>query len=68
LVDVYLILFQRNTFQMALVTDYVSTYAVYNYFNISWIGSTYYQNCDPNTGQFSAAYPNCIPAQVGSNL
>jgi hypothetical protein len=57
----------RNTFQVAIVTDYVSTYTVYNYFNITWIGSNTLQNCDPTTGQFSAAYPNCIPAQIGFN-
>lgn len=49
---------------MALVTDYVSTYVVFNYFNITWIGSNYYQNCDPSTGQSSASNPDCIPAQV----
>jgi Nidogen-like len=56
-------LLQRNTFQMALVTDYVNTYVVYNYFNVTWAGSNV-QGCDPATGQASVMYPNCKPAQV----
>ena len=55
--------FQRNTYQLALVTDEVDTYAIYNYYNITWIGGTR-QGCDPNSGKASTGNPDCEPAQV----
>jgi hypothetical protein len=56
----------RNTFQVAIVTDGIQSFSVYNYFNITWLGSNT-QGCDPSTGQSSTSYPNCTVAQMGFN-
>ena len=42
-------LFQRNTFQIVLVTDEVESYVFFNYWNLTWIG-TPSGGCDSLTG------------------
>ena len=54
---------QRNTVQLVIVTDGTDTFAIYNYYDLSWIGG-HPQNCDTQTGLRTGAAPNCFPAQV----
>ncbi len=67
LLSIYLVFLlfsrQRNTYQLALVTDEQETFAVFNYYNVTWVGGTR-QGCDPNTGKMSQTNLDCHPAQV----
>ncbi|KAK2161853.1 hypothetical protein LSH36_108g00007 [Paralvinella palmiformis] len=53
-----------NTVQVAVVTDEKSTYVIYNYYELTWIGSIK-QGYDPETGVLCQG--DCVPAQVGFN-
>ena len=55
--------FQRNTYQVALVTDEIRTFAIFNYYNITWLGSPT-MGCNSADGKPSSSNPNCKAAQV----
>ncbi|ELU14025.1 hypothetical protein CAPTEDRAFT_222578 [Capitella teleta] len=58
---------KRNSYQLAIVTDELSTYTVHNYYQVSWVGGAGSQKCDPYSGLSSPGSPNCFPAQSGFN-
>ena len=61
---------QRNTYQTAVVTDETDTFAIFNYYDINWVGgagvST--QNCDPMSGTSSSSHEDCSPAHVSIDV
>ena len=57
-----ILLSQRNVFQAVILTDQSESYSVFNYHNITWIGSVG-MGCDAATGR--GTVPTCKPAQVG---
>ena len=56
------LLSQRNVFQAVILTDQSESYSIFNYHNITWIGSVR-RGCNADTG--IGTVPNCKPAQVG---
>ena len=55
-------LLQRNTLQMALLTDERRSHVIFNYYNVTWIGG-YGQGCAGNVDPGGV----CVPAQAGFN-
>ena len=51
---------------MALATDGVDSYTVFNYHDIRWEGGVSDQECDRQTGLKSSTSPNCQAAHVNA--
>ncbi len=66
-ISLQLMMLQRNTYQVALVTDESRSFLVMNYYNITWANGSE-MGCNPKTGTHVGGFYNCIPAQVKYSL